>query len=387
MSTVQGLRAGLSAAILIGVTLTAGAISAQVSAQGIVVGTAQGTFSTERPGSVLIFPKVVNTNPDTIIQIATTSNNVTYVKCFYTDGRDINGEPAWQITDFELILTRQQPTHWSARNGRAVLPFPIDPNVQSDGLDPGAIPPVGPGFTGFLLCVETTVDGAPLSANSIKGEATIGDITFPGGLNNVSKYNAIAIPACVSPQGPCGMNGEGNDGDNILELNGQEYAACPGGQYLNFLGEGASNPAIDGSGNTPSVVSTNITAIPCGWDFENVVPGETTQTLQIRNEFEENLSAQPIDVDCWFSDTLDGPGFPGPPFVTTVGGLGSTFGKGILRPIFSGFLPVVAVANVLHTAGDQSSDTAAMNLPFCVEQSAPSLCVPVSSEIRLPSLR
>lgn len=386
MSTVQGLRASLSAAILIGVTLTAGAISAQVSAQGVLVGTAQGTFSTERPGSVLIFPKVVNTNPDTIIQIATTSNNVTYVKCFYTDGRNVGGQPAWQTTDFELILTRQQPTHWSAARGRAVLPYPLDMNVQTGGLDPGAIPPVGQGFTGFLLCVETTVDGAPLSANSLKGEATIGDITTLGGVNNVSKYNAIAIPACVSPQGPCGMNGAGNDGDNVLELDGVEYAACPGGQYLNFLGEGASNPAIDGAGNTPSVVSTNITSVPCGWDFENVVPGSTTLTYGIRNEFEDNLSATPIDVDCWFSETLDSPAF-GPPFVTTVGGLGSTFGKAIIRPVFSGFLPAISVANVLHTAGDQSSDTAAMNLPFCVEQSAPSLCVPVNSEIRLPSLR
>ena len=91
MSTVQGLRAGLLMGVLIGMTLSAGPISAQVSANGILVGTAQGTFSTERPGSVLIFPKVVNTNPDTIIQIANTSNSVTHAKCFYTDGRSIGG--------------------------------------------------------------------------------------------------------------------------------------------------------------------------------------------------------------------------------------------------------------------------------------------------------
>src|SRR5262245_43898697 len=185
MSTVQGLRASLLAGILVGVTLAAGAISAQVSAQGVFVGTAQGTFSTERPGSVLIFPKVVNTS-DTIIQMATTSNQVTYVKCFYTDGRRIGGRAVWQTTDFELVLTRQQPTHWSVGRGRAVVPYPLDMNVQTSGLDPGAIPPVPPGFTGFLLCVETNVDGSPKSGKSLKGEETIGEITKLGGTNHVS---------------------------------------------------------------------------------------------------------------------------------------------------------------------------------------------------------
>src|SRR4030095_2746624 len=166
------------------VTLTAGASSAQVSAQGILVGTAQGTFSTERPGSVLIFPKVVNTNPDTIIQIATTSNQGTYVKCFYRDGRRVGRQAAWQTTDCDRVPTRQQPTHWAASRGRGVVPYPIDTNIQTSGLDPGAIPPVSPGFTGFLLCVETNVDGSPKSGNSLKGEATIGDVTGLGGTNN-----------------------------------------------------------------------------------------------------------------------------------------------------------------------------------------------------------
>src|SRR4030095_12949798 len=129
MSTVQGLRAGLLAGILIGVTLSAGPISAQISALGAAAGTAEGTFTPERPPSLLIFPKVVNTS-DTIIQIANASNSVTYVKCFYTDGRSIGGQPIWQITDFELVLTRQQPTHSAVSRGRAVLSWPPLPDTR-----------------------------------------------------------------------------------------------------------------------------------------------------------------------------------------------------------------------------------------------------------------
>jgi len=373
MSTEQGLRAGLLAGIMVRVMLMAGTISAQ----GMVAGTASA-FTTERPTSVLIFPKVVNTNPDTIIQITNTGQMMTHAHCFYTDGRTVGGRAVWQVTDFEITLTRQQPTHWSVAQGRAV-----NPNDSLDGLDPGLIPPVPLGFTGFLTCVEVAADGTPVSANSLKGEATVGDITFLGGTNNVSKYNAIGIPACGSPQGPCGGTGEGNDGDNVLDLNNEEYAACPGGLYLNFIAEGAADPAIEANSGPGSVVSTNLTLIPCGMDFENLVPETTAVTVDpIRNEFEERLSTS-FPVDCWFSSSLDGANF----VPMTLNGLGTTYGKAILRPALnSGRLPVLGVANVLHTAADTSSDTAAMNLHICNEQSPPSSCVPVNSEIRLPSL-
>lgn len=374
MSTEQGLRAGLMAGVLVRVMLMAGTISAQ----GMVAGTASA-FTTERPSSILIFPKVVNTNPDTIIQITNTGQMMTRARCFYTDGRTVGGSPVWQVTDFEITLTRQQPTHWAVSQGRAV-----NPNDSLAGLDPGLIPPVPVGFTGFLTCVEVAADGTPVSANSLKGEATVGDITFLGGTNAVSKYNAIGIPACSPSGAPCGGPGAGNNGDNVLDLNNLEYAACPGGLYLNFIAEGAADPAIEANSGPGSVVSTNLTLIPCGMDFENLVPESTVVTVDpIRNEFEEILSTS-IAVDCWFSSNLDGANFV--PF--TLGGLGTTFGKAILRTaVNSGRLPVIGVANVLHTAGDTSSDTSATNLHFCTEQAPPSSCIPVNSEIRLPSFQ
>src|SRR4029434_2731840 len=113
------------------------------------------------------------------------------------------------------------------------------------------------------------------------------------------------------------------------------------------------------------------TAVPCGFDFENLVP-LTTRIIAspVRNELEDVQSSNPFRVTCWFSAVLDAPGVFGPVF--EAGALGTTVGKATLRPVGPGLAPILGVANVLHTAGDLSSDTAALNLPFCTEESAPS---------------
>ncbi len=363
MRTVKGLRAVALAGSLIGAL----ALPALVSAQGV---------STERPGSILIFPKVVNDDADTVIQITNTTNSMTYAHCFYVNADEVNGAPLWQITDFQIALTRQQPTHWAASAGRAVNPF-ADPA----GLDPGLVPPVAPGFTGYLTCVETLMDGTPTSANSLIGTATVGTIGGTAGGNAMSKYNAVAIPGCLDATGPCGATGGANDGDNVLSLDNVEYARCPGGLYLNFQSEGGIDLAIAGAGNDPSVVSTNLSLVPCSLDFENLEPIATAfRADPIRDEFETLSSSNTVEFDCYFSEPLSNPTFG-----TGVFTLGTNFGSAILRaPLETGVPPVVGVANVLRTAGDGTSDTAAFNLPFCTEETAPSSCVSVDTEIRLP---
>jgi len=376
MSKVKGLRAGVMASILAGAALAAGV----AQAQGV---------STERPGSILIFPKVVNDGVDTIIQITNTTNSMTYAHCFYVNGDTVNGQPLWQVTDFDLVLTRQQPTHWAASEGRAVNPTDNFPGGQpGSGLDPGLIPPVVPGFTGFLTCVETTSDGTPVSSNSLIGTAVVGAIGPDVAVSSASKYNAVAILGCLNNTGPCGPpggpnTGQANNGDNILELNNIEYARCPGGLYLNFQSEGSSDPALDGAGNTPSAVSTNLSLVPCGIDFENLEPTSTTIGVEIRDEFETRTSVSSgIDVNCFFTGDLDDPLFSGSFTLPT------DFGSAILRPSAgTGLPPVVGVANVLRTAGDGTSDTAATNLHFCTDESAPASCTGVDTEIRLPTFQ
>src|SRR5262249_28617800 len=146
--------------------------------------------------------------------------------CFYVNGQSVGGVPIWQVTDFDLVLTRQQPTHWGVAQGRAVNP--MDSSLSGKGLDPGLVPPVPLGFTGFLTCVEVMPSGEPSGANSLKGEATVGQVTSLGGPNGVSKYNGIGIQAC-DPEKCCdgsGTTGCGVNEDNVLELNDKEYAAC-----------------------------------------------------------------------------------------------------------------------------------------------------------------
>ena len=86
-----------------------------------------------------------------------------------------------QEVDFDIFLTKQQPTHWQASLGR--LPNPSDQpcdrntgNYDCDGagLDPGRVPPVASfPFQGELRCIEVDQSGAPISGNHLKGEGTI----------------------------------------------------------------------------------------------------------------------------------------------------------------------------------------------------------------------
>jgi hypothetical protein len=90
---------------------------------------ASAESTTERSSSILIFPKVIyNASRDTVIQISNTSNSMAHAHCFYVNstplcigsGDCLAGtctgvcEPQWQEVDFDIWLTKQQPTHWTA---------------------------------------------------------------------------------------------------------------------------------------------------------------------------------------------------------------------------------------------------------------------------------
>jgi hypothetical protein len=238
------------------------------------------------------------------------------------------------------------------------------------------------------VCVEVLPTGEPSGANSLIGHATVGQVTGLGGANGVSKYSGIGIEACPGNGICCDGEPEGMgedcdlNADNVLELNNQEFAACPGGLLLNFAFEGAPDAAIDGAGNTPSTTSTNLSLVPCGFDFENLLPTSTFLTLNFRDEFESPGSVSTVPVECFFSRDLGDPVFGGQLDFGAMGG--TAHGTGILRPQAPGDLPALGVANVLRTAGDGSSDTSATNLHFCTEADPPSDCDEVNSQIRLP---
>jgi len=240
MSKALGMRCvwGLCG-VLAGVFLFASATRAEVT--------------TDLSGSIVVYPKVIWTgntaspnDRDTVIQLSNTSNQLVHVHCFYVNAQPLNpslppgpfNPRRWQVTDFQLWLTRQQPTHWVASRGRAVNPGDGFGNDGS-GLDPGAVPPVPPGFEGELKCVQVETSGAPFGGNALKGEALLrredGD---------ASKYNAISIladpdTASADPSQELLLNNTPNTPDNE-----GEYNSCPNEILLDHFADGATNPVI-----------------------------------------------------------------------------------------------------------------------------------------------
>jgi len=283
--------------------------------------------TTEDSTSILIFPKVLfdsrglqtgGTPVDTIIQISNTANQLVFAHCFYVNAvppdptrppNPINNIPAWQEVDFDILLTKQQPTHWVVSQGRrndlndpTCTMTPPNNDCNGAGLDPGngSFVPVTPDpFTGELKCIEVDATGAPLSGNHLKGEATI----ISKNTGDASKYNAVGIIGVADT----------NDSDSTLCIgggvtdqcpSGAEYDGCPQTVMLDHFAANASDPVIDELGQGPSTVSTELTLVPCTEDFENQAPTSLTVQFQIINEFETIFSAS-TTVDCWLNFRLD----------------------------------------------------------------------------------
>jgi hypothetical protein len=289
-----------------------------VAALLMMVAVTEAEVSTDLSGSILVWPKVIsNEVRDTVIQISNTGNQVIHVHCFYVNAAprrsDIPPDPVlnprqWQETDFFLWLTRQQPFHWVASQGRFVDPFDGF-GQDGSGLDAGAVPPVAPGFEGELKCVQIDASGIPFGGNSLKGEAVIRRAD-----GDVSKYNAISILAFsdLAPAPPEREllldNTEGNDG---------EFNSCPNTLLLNHYTDGAPDPAVFSSspaqcgvfnggtladaGRCP--VRTELTLVPCSQDLENQRFSRSTVQFSIFNEFEQEFSAS-TTVECWLNVSL-----------------------------------------------------------------------------------
>jgi hypothetical protein len=270
---------------------------------GVVVGGAHADVTTEKGASILVFPKVqANGSTDTVIQIANTGNSVTYAHCYYVNAsltNTITGAPCdlpsqtcvplWQETDFDIVLTRWQPTHWLVSTGRRVDPFDGFGNDGS-GFDPGLIPPESD-FSGELKCIQVDETGQPWTSNNLIGEATLETIAGPD-TGDVSKYNAVGIPG--NPD---------SAGANPLLLDDNMYAACPAQLLMNNFATGASDAVADLTEASGSSVSTELTLVPCSEDFENQIPTSTTVQFLIYNEFEERFSAS-TTVTCYLSTQL-----------------------------------------------------------------------------------
>ena len=355
----------------------AGWIGLAVSACTLVGGAALAATTTDRPGSILIFPKVVTTGTrDTVIQVTNTGNMPGDVRCFYLDGQTC------LETDFDLSLTRQQPTVWDAEAGRRV-----DPRDSEAGLDPGLVPPLPANYQGALVCVEVDTSDMPMIRNQLKGEATITDRSGTFSQNSVSKYNAVAVQGITSSGDP-----------NTLTLDNKEYSACPASLVVDFnrtgqdgvvqgLGNGGRciggvNPGAGCNNNTQcpgnpgipipagtcsnaagtSNALTRVTVVPCNLDFSTVTRTNVTLELLRSDETEVTLSGGIPQFACWASFLIDDAfkpvGTPGNNPCTTpycTAGIRSTAGGpvvGVAETFVSDSLANTASAAVdLHTRG------------------------------------
>lgn len=329
MGKALGKRGWLSlCGVLAGVLMTTAAAKAEVTS--------------DLSASVVVWPKVVsNSVRDTVIQLANTSNNLVHVHCFYVDASPLfPNQPVhpvlnprrWQETDFLLWLTRQQPYHWVASQGRPVNPTD-DPGEDGYGLDAGAVPPVPPGFEGELKCIQIDASGIPFGGNNLKGEAVLRRVD-----GDVSKYSAVGILANpdlanAEPSRELRLdNTEGNDG---------EFNSCPNTLLLNHFTDGAPDLAV--ANLTPELcgavdsepldefnscpIRTELTLVPCSQDFENQIPTTVTVQFAIFNEFEQEFSAS-TSVECWenfsLGDITASQGFCSGDFTVSEGSAGGT---------------------------------------------------------------
>jgi hypothetical protein len=253
--------------------------------------------------------------------------------------------------DFDIWLTKQQPTHWSAGFGR--FPNTLDPTCDRNlnkydcdgaGLDPGRVPPVDDPFYGELKCIEVDLSGAPISGNHLKGEATL--ITPDG---DASKYNAI------------GILGEPltNNGDTTLCLGGEvspplcpsgaEYEACPHELRLDHFAERADSPLF----GPESEVRTELTIVPCSQDLETQIPTRVVVQFLATSEFETSFSGS-TTVDCWSSFFLD----DAVRVIFDIRALGARVVQTSIRPSNDSSSGVLAVSEEFHRLGDAEARAA-----------------------------
>ncbi len=261
--------------------------------------------------------------------------------------------------DFDIWLTKQQPTHWVASTGRlypsneatcrAVSCNPNDTTFPAGGhpccdagFDPGRVPPVVPGFTGELMCIEVDAGGAPLPGNSLKGEATLEEIAT----GDVSKYNAIGLQ---------GLNP--NNQDNVLCVGqgggancpgGPEYAGCPATWILDHSAVGATDLLVGGS----STVGTNLTVVPCTENFELQSTPAVALQFAITNEFEQTFSAS-TTMECWASWNLETINS-----IFQAANLQSSVVQTRMRSAANTPFGVIAVIEETHTAGSLTARSA-----------------------------
>jgi hypothetical protein len=202
-------------------------------------------------GSLLVYPKVEikwNANreliQDTFLTI--TNDHDTHgvdIRMYY-----VNGDPCrCNAIDTEGVLTKNQPTYWSAATGVPGLNKPFTPLPPFLALDPPrGIPdtdPDNPGgwvVRGYIVAWATNPAGDEIRWNELLGYANI--VNYERG--TVWQYDAWAFPAVAGR-----ANGDVLIPDGVLNLDGYEYCFAPNLLLIDFYA--STNPDLAPSYTSP----------------------------------------------------------------------------------------------------------------------------------------
>jgi hypothetical protein len=361
----------------------------------------------DRAGAILMYPKIVvdtqgqlypGKHVDTELQITNTSKSVIGARCYMIDAthhcsnnpqlaclpdaskeqlkvqcQASTGYPScvppsqWQPRDFKMTLTKRQPISWKASEGlpafpcSSIAPEGLFPCFNEGGRDgdngDSAIIPTGDPFMGEIRCVEVdpateqpTIGYNPANdaGGDLKGEATIVTVTQEPPAMDARKYNAI------------GLEARQNDGNDELILGGPdaEYAGCPNIIILDHMFEGAK-PQTRGANSTWAIQKTDLTVVPCGWNFAQPSSGSIVLQFLIYNEFEQRFSTS-TSVSCWretpLSDIDTRPGDNGEDLysIFSVYVQGTLTGQTRMRSVSSG-----STANTVMAVTEEFWDCAA----------------------------
>ena len=296
--------------------------------------TAALQVSSDNPGSIVVFPKVIsNGTRDTVITLTNTSNQYLFVHCWYVNTRCPEGESCCKV-DFDVELTPRQPTWWRVSEGR---------NIDSgkEKVPPGFFfTNIGaqPNFEGELKCAEVDDSGLPIARNVLKGEAVLESLVCEDGVTDpspetcgrgsISAYNAIAFEGGEGPVSTCLGGAENNksclgtqststqttptlckNGGGVcrtqLLLDGKQYAACPSALHVTHYAQGAKDFADS------STVTGELTVVPCTENFNDIpLPdppgdlGRVVAQLRAHDEYENEPLSYSVPFHCWYNFSL-----------------------------------------------------------------------------------
>ncbi|MEO8601046.1 MAG: hypothetical protein ABI629_00570 [bacterium] len=303
-------------------------LGAVLAAMALWGAQAEAGVSSDKPGSVVMWPKVIaDGTRDTVITLTNTRNEQAYAHCEYVQAlglcsitgdfcdpqATVAGSPGlcptltgnvcvsqWQSADFDVVLTRQQPTMWRVSTGRVYDPFLTGGGACVDTIGPptrqscpglfliGMVPPALQPFRGELRCFQVASDGSALPSNGLKGEAVLETL----GSTQISEYNSINVEGLAAPTVA-----------GVVRLNDIEYSACPEAVEVSHYAQGADDlvastidPTVCTGSGCP--VEAEITIIPCRADFINEEGARFATDIRYTNEFEQTLSVEPT-FDCW----------------------------------------------------------------------------------------